>query len=151
SGAEGWWKRATASLSDRTCVAHPLSGRIATLDSGLHIFGSMLKRALIFPAAMILGLVGGIALRPYLGKIPPPLSPPGFAEAAPHATTEPVSTASTDGIELKLRRDGKMVRVTWDRNAPLLRDANEAQLYILDGDHQSKLKLSDTALHSGML
>ena len=56
-----------------------------------------------------------------------------------------------EGLTLTLRRDGKMLRVLWDRAAPVLREARQAELYITDGNHQSKLRLSNSAIRSGML
>src|ERR1051326_3648172 len=75
------------------------------------------------------------------------------AEIATEATTEstPVTAHAPDGFKLTLRRDGKMLRVLWDRQSPAVREASEAELYITDGNPKSKLKLSDAAIRSGML
>src|SRR5437867_684423 len=107
------------------------------------------RRALIFPAAVILGLAAGIVLRPYLRPLPPVAKlfegtpqPSGTTTAAAPATITPAAIASDatalpaassrhDGLALSLRRDGKMLRVSWDRAAPILREATLAQLYIV--------------------
>jgi hypothetical protein len=55
------------------------------------------------------------------------------------------------GLSLNLRRDGKMLRVLWDRSSPVIRETTQADMYITDGDRESKLRLSNAAIRSGML
>ena len=72
-----------------------------------------------------------------------------LASVAP--ATIPVSSSGQDHVALDVKRDGRVLRLTWDQQAPALRTADHAVLHILDGTHQTDLNLTSGELTSGLL
>jgi len=46
-------------------------------------------------------------------------------------------------------REGRALRLNWDRDAAVVRDATHAVLHISDGKHQSEMNLDQQSLQSG--
>jgi hypothetical protein len=64
------------------------------------------------------------------------------------AAAAPVGVARTT---LNVEREGRALRLRWDRNSPAIRQADHAILYISDGNRQSELDLDSRELNSGSL
>lgn len=99
--------------------------------------------------ALALGGVLGALAWQWLG----PPSAHIAATAAPARVAPAVTAISTDPahVALQIKRDGRVLHLTWDQQAPALRTADHATLHILDGKHETNLNLTGGELTSGML
>jgi hypothetical protein len=70
------------------------------------------------------------------------------ATVAPPPVTLP---PEPEHIDLNVRREGRALRLVWDRQADAVRQANRGVLFIADGDHRSQLDLDRAQLTSGIV
>jgi hypothetical protein len=63
----------------------------------------------------------------------------------------PVSAARTGLLALAVQREGRSLRVTWDRNADQVRNGHHATLQIIDGTHHTQLELNAAEVSAGKL
>jgi hypothetical protein len=68
----------------------------------------------------------------------------------PKPPNVPVSPVKGD-LALGLRREGRALRVSWDRNSEAIRHSNHGTLNIIDGIHNTKLELNAVELRAGKL
>jgi hypothetical protein len=87
--------------------------------------------------AVLLGMVAGAAIVHLSQRT----SKPEAAAILP--------TKGTDNLQLKAERAGDTVRLVWDRNSAIIRNATHALLAITDGAHDTQLDLAAPELHSG--
>ena len=94
-----------------------------------------MRRFLIPVLALAAGTAVGVVLWTQLADMP--------------AAAEPATVASSDQVALNVQHDGKALRLNWDRNAPVVRQATHAILHINDGKHKSEMNLDTQSLASG--
>src|SRR5947208_3568368 len=70
----------------------------------------------------------------------------GAAVLTRHPHQEAPKAAAPDKIGLRVAREANGVRLEWNRSAPSVRRATHALLYIQDGNHKSRLDLTDQQL-----
>ncbi len=93
-------------------------------------------------AAVLLGMATGAILSQVLSPRHRAATP--AKAAAPQAKT-------VEHVALNVQREGTSIRLLWDRNSPMVRNAEKAILYIDDGNHSSHLDLDHTELESGLI
>jgi hypothetical protein len=76
---------------------------------------------------------------------------PRAPTAVPVHTAAVQPTVDTGHVGLNVSRDGRMLRLAWDHHAAAIREADHALLHILDGNHQTDLKLAPNELQDGTL
>src|SRR5579872_319198 len=94
--------------------------------------------------AVLLGMAVGAASYQLLHSVPQAvrIAPP------PAVVAQPADPAH---VGLNVQRDGPSLRLYWDRQAPAIREATKAVLYINDGSHKSQLNLDPRDLSSGLI
>jgi hypothetical protein len=78
-------------------------------------------------------------------------APSSGVPAAVPITSASKQAEAADHVALNVQRDGPSLRLVWDRNSPVIRNAAKAILYINDGDHESQLSLDPRELGSGLV
>jgi hypothetical protein len=63
----------------------------------------------------------------------------------------PVAQPITSGLALKVQREGRSLRLSWDQNSESVRHASHAILHIADGTHNTHLDLNIGEIHAGRL
>src|SRR5215469_8530862 len=99
-------------------------------------------------ALCIGGLLGALAWQ----WLAPPLA--HTATTLPPARVSPAlakSPSDPDHVTLDVARDGRVLKLSWDRQAPAVRTADRAVLHILDGTHETNLNLTTGELSTGLL
>ena len=101
---------------------------------------------LVRAAALGLGaILGAVSWRLIEG-------PPSQRQAgAAAAVAKPPARTGPAHVALNVRREGRVLRLEWDRNAPAIRGADRAILQITDGNHQTNLNLTPVELNAGLL
>ena len=113
------------------------------------------RNLLIGAAALVLGAATGAALYRYMphggaGNTAQPAAAGGGAARVPAAVPAAAAGAAPH-VALEVQRNAQLIRLLWDRNAPMIRAADHATLYIEDGTHQSRLDLDRRELDSGLV
>lgn len=97
--------------------------------------------------AVGLGAACGAAIFHYFPRVPLPV----VSRRAPPTATAPAATAAAPHVALEVQRQGRSIKLTWDKNSPMIRNAAHAVLYIVDGKHNSQLDLDPRELNSGLV
>ena len=102
------------------------------------------KRLWTIRAAALLvgGTLGAVCWR-WLG--------PANRVAVPVRASVAPPAANPWHVAMNVTREGRLVRLVWDHEAPAVRQADHALLHITDGNHQTNLNLSSIELSTGVL
>jgi hypothetical protein len=124
---------ATEPPSDAVPIVPQLDPRMRRVRAGS--IGHDLLRWWWVPASVVLFLAGWW-LRPHQQPSKPAVVSAGHALPA-------------NQLGLNVERNGKSLKLTWDRNAPAVRHADGASLWISDGEHVKKINLDPGQLERG--
>ena len=105
-------------------------------------------RWIIPVAAVLCGMGAGALLYGYLHPVQ---NAPVLADGTKPISAADAQAAQPGHVALKVQRDGSSIRLYWDRNSSVIRNAAKAILYISDGEHQSQLNLDPSELNSGLV
>lgn len=81
----------------------------------------------------------------------PAPAPMASAPAVIPASAPPRQAEVPGHIVLNVQRDGPSIRLLWDRNSPVIRNAAKGIVYIHDGEHESQLTLDPKELNTGLI